>query len=290
MVTYPHESTHSKMKKLTIIGLGDVARRALPLLSNWSLEATTRADLDLDAADFSGLSESPAAVLYTAPPPSTGMHDTRLAALIDFWQGSAAHRPAHVVYISTTGVYGNCAGARVDESRAVRPESARAIRRVDAERRLIEFASEHEMSLSILRAPGIYALERLPLARLRAGRSVLCAADDGFSNHIHADDLAAMCVAALNQPCGIEVFNACDDAPLPMADWFCLLAQAAGLPEPVRLSAAQMQLEADETTWSFMRESRRIRNDKIKSVLGVVLRYPCVQDFVRAHAHEIRAL
>ena len=277
------------MKKLTIIGLGDVARRALPLLSNWSVDATTRADLDLDAADFSCLSEADA-VLYTAPPSSTGLHDTRLAALIDFWQDNAAHRPRHVVYISTTGVYGDCAGAWVDESRALQAQSARAVRRADAERRLTDFASAHGVSLSILRAPGIYALERLPLARLRAGRSVLCAADDGFSNHIHADDLAMMCVAALNRPCGIEVFNACDDAPLPMAEWFCLLAQAAGLPEPVRLSAAQMQLEADETTWSFMRESRRIRNDKIKSMLGVVLRYPCVQDFVCEHAREIRAL
>jgi nucleoside-diphosphate-sugar epimerase len=181
-----------------------------------------------------------------------------------------------MVYIGTSGVYGDCGGAVVDEDRPLNPQSARARRRADAESRLALWCSRHGIALVILRAPGIYASDRLPLSRLRAGTPVLRAEDDVFTNHIHADDLAACCAVALHEDAPAGIYNASDDTQMRMGEWFDLLADHAGLPRPPRIARAQAPGRIPAELLSFMRESRRLDNTRLKQTLGVRLRYPTV--------------
>ena len=184
--------------------------------------------------------------------------------------------PRRIIYISTTGVYGNCNGEWIDETRPVKPESARAKRRVDAERRLKTWGRVHGVSITILRAPGIYAEDRLPLERLRQQTPVLAAADDVYTNHIHADDLAAAVIKAMQQrwPKQHRIFNVVDDSELRMGDYFDQVADAFGLARPPRISRLEAQQRITPMLLSFMRESRRIGNARIKRELKVVLKYP----------------
>ncbi|MFY9317163.1 MAG: NAD-dependent epimerase/dehydratase family protein, partial [Burkholderiales bacterium] len=186
------------MKRLLIAGYGDIARRARPLLeSRFEIRVLARAQgLDLDLPGSLAALEPADAVLHCAPPPASGAADTRTANLIAALE-SRRILPTRIAYISTSGVYGDCGGARVDEARAPNPQSERALRRADAEARLALWCNSHGIALVVLRAPGIYAAERLPLERLRAGTPVLRPEDDVYTNHVHADDLAAICARAL---------------------------------------------------------------------------------------------
>lgn len=157
-----------------------------------------------------------------------------------------------IVYISTSGVYGDCGGALVDESRPVRAQSDRARRRVDAESQLFAFGRRHGCRIVVLRAPGIYARDRLPLRRLRNRTPVLRDEDDVFTNHIHADDLAAMCAAALAHPHAEGVYNACDDRALRMGEWFDLLADRAGSARAPRIARHDASTAIPAPLLSFM--------------------------------------
>jgi nucleoside-diphosphate-sugar epimerase len=166
--------------------------------------------------------------------------------------------PTSLVYGSTTGVYGDCKGATVDVTRRVAPVNAGALRRVDAERVLRRWARHHEGRLSILRVPGIYAADRLPLERLRQGTPALLDSDDVYTNHIHADDLARMVVAALHRGQANRSYNASDDAPQKMGDYFDLVADRFSLPRPPRVARAEARAVLPEMLYSFMSESRPI--------------------------------
>ena len=278
------------MKTVLIVGCGDVARRAIPRLSRrlrviaMIRDPSQRAALrqlgahpvvaDLDARRslerLAGIADY---VLYAAPPPRAGTTDPRTRRLVAAL-AQRASRPRRLVYISTTGVYGDCAGARVSETRPARPASARARRRVDAERRLREFGRRCGVSVGILRAPGIYAGDRLPLARLERGDPVLCAEHDVFTNHIHADDLARLAAIALFRGGAGRLWNACDDTRLSMAAYFDAVADHFGRPRPARVSRAEMAERVSPMMLSFMAESRRIENRRIKTELRTALRYP----------------
>ena len=305
------------MPKLLIVGLGDVARRALPELSscfevttlsrsptpNQNEGAVKHVVLDLDAVTWTDaqkkcLAQRFDAVLYTAPPnasldSSGNYEDVRLRRLLNLWQQSGV-APKRVVYVSTTGVYGDCAGAWVDEATPLNPQSVRAKKRVAAERQWREFAYGSGAQVTVLRAPGIYALERLPYVSVLADSPVLLPDEDSFSNHIHADDLARACVFFLNQPTQnaaclpFEVFNVCDDEPILMGEWMSALARVLQRAQPHQISREQMQAQVSPMRWSFMRESRRIRNEKLKSA-GFELNYSSALAFVSEHAEVIRA-
>ncbi len=193
--------------------------------------------------------------------------------------------PQRIVYISTSGVYGDCAGALIDETRALRPATARACRRVDAERQLRAFG-RRGVVVSILRAPGIYAADRLPLDRLRQGTPALRAVDDVYSNHIHADDLAMMTCAAVRYGRSNRTYNATDDSQIRMADYFDLVADRFHLPRVPRLSRHEAEERLSPLQWSFMNESRRLLNQRIKKELRVRLRYPRVDDGIAAALTE----
>lgn len=288
------------MRNLLIVGCGDVLRRALPQLARrWRIIALVRqrdASLDafgvrqiigdLDAPQTLGrLAGLADAVIHSAPPPSQGTTDPRTRRLIAVLKRGQT-LPRDLVYISTTGVYGDCGGDWVPESRPRRATSPRATRRVDAERQLRAWGASGHCRVSILRAPGIYAADRLPLERLHKGLPLLKASEDSHTNHIHADDLARACVMALHRGGNNRSYNLCDDSTLPMGDWFDLLADSFDLPRAPRVSRAEAEAQLPAMQWSFMRESRRLLNTRMKRELRFRLRYPTVADGINA-AKEI---
>jgi nucleoside-diphosphate-sugar epimerase len=289
------------MRTLLIAGFGDIARRAMPSLQarNWRVLALVRdaeqakraraqgatpivADLDRRAS-LDRLAGLACAVLYTAPPPATGQHDPRLLNLLSAL-GKGDSIPQRWVYISTSGVYGDHGGAWVDETSPLRATTGRALRRIAAERLLRAQTHRWPMAVTILRAPGIYAADRLPLERIRQRTPVALQADDNLGNHIHADDLAALCVRALERRSGPRVFNACDDSPIASGDWFCLLADHFSLPRPPRLARQALLAALTPLQASFLTESRRLDNDRLHHELGMKLSYPSVHDYLARHA------
>jgi nucleoside-diphosphate-sugar epimerase len=289
-----------KRPRLLIVGCGDVGLRvARALRGRYRLLALTsqperRAELraagilplpgNLDdprtLQRLAGLADK---VLHLAPPPPAGSIDTRTAHLLQ-----ALARRGHVrriVYGSTTGVYGDCGGAWVDETHRLRPLTDRARRRVDAEARLRCFGRMQGACVSILRIPGIYAADREgghPRERLLAGTPVLRAEDDVYTNHIHADDLARACIAALHRGAPQRVVHASDDTELRMGDYFDLAADLCGLPRPPRIGREQAAAQMSAVRLSFMSESRRLRNRRLKQELHVRLRYPTVREGLKA--------
>jgi len=182
-----------------------------------------------------------------------------------------------VVYISTTGVYGDCGGAWVDESRPVNPLAPRAKRRWDAECAWQAWRKASGRELVILRVPGIYGPDRLPLERLRAGLPLVRESEAPYTNRIHADDLAEVCVAAMRRGHDGEVYNACDGHPGTMTDYFNRIADLAGLPRPPQIPLAEATERLSEGMLSYLRESRRLDNRKMREELGVTLRYPSLE-------------
>ncbi|HQT27576.1 MAG TPA: NAD-dependent epimerase/dehydratase family protein, partial [Burkholderiales bacterium] len=212
-------------------------------------------------------------VLHLAPPQNHGKLDIRtrnlLAALI-----KCSILPYRMVYISTTGVYGDCSGECAPETRPVRPQTARALRRLDAEKRIRRWGRECGVSVSILRVPGIYSKERISLSRLEM--PVLQESDDVYTNHIHAEDLAGVVASAIERGASGRIYNVCDDSSMKMGDYFDLLADRLGFPHPERMPRTELREKLSETMYSFMSESRRLCNRRMKGELGVRLKYPKV--------------
>ena len=267
-------------------------RRTLPLLvRRWRVMAlvrhrdpalaalgVTQIEGDLDQpqtlARLSGIAD---AVIHSAPPPTEGKGDPRTARLLALLQRGKS-LPRRIIYISTSGVYGDCAGARVSETHPATAKSARAARRVEAEASLRHFGRRlgGRCRISILRAPGIYAGDRLPLARLERGLPLLQEAEDIYTNHIHADDLAAIARRALAHGRPGRIYNAADESVLKMGEYFDLIADRLGLPRAPRLPRAEIVQRLTPAMLSFMGESRRLTNARIKRELGVRLEYPDV--------------
>lgn len=281
---------------LLIVGCGDIGLRVLRLLKPrwqvWALSSSPARRSTLRAAGATpllGNLDIPAtlgrlgsladAVLHLAPPPAHGQHDPRTRALLQAL--ARGGRVQRLVYASTSGVYGDADGAVFDETRPVRPASERARRRVDAEAQVRAFGRRTGARVCILRIPGIYAADRdggHPRDRLLRGAPVLIPTDDVFTNHIHADDLARICAAALLRGAAQRVYHACDDTDLKMGDYFELVADLCGLPAPPRISRAEAVLSMSPAMLSFMSESRRLLNCRLKTELRLTLRYPTVRE------------
>ena len=286
--------------RVLIVGCGDVGMRVLRLLHpRWRVLALSSSPARLDvlrqagALPLLGNLDDPAtlgrlggladAVLHLAPPPAQGPRDTRTRHLVQaLSRGGPVQR---LVYASTTGVYGDCGGARFDETRAVAPATDRARRRVDAETTLRWYGRRAGVAVSILRVPGIYAVDREgghPRDRLLRGTPVLRPEDDVYTNHIHADDLARLCVAALLRGRPQRVLHASDDTELRMGDYFDLAADLCALPRPPRIGRAEAAERLPPALLSFMSESRRLDNTRMKRDLRVRLQHPTVADGLRA--------
>ncbi len=284
--------TRSKRPTLLIVGCGDVGMRVLRLLGGrWRVVALTSSaarvgvlraagavpligNLD-DASTLARLAGLADAVLHLAPPQGSGRTDERTKNLLQALARQG--RVRRIVYGSTTGVYGDCGGAQFDETRAVNPATDRARRRVDAERRLRWFGRAFGVAVTLLRIPGIYAADREgghPRDRLARGAPVLRADDDVYTTHIHADDLARACVAALHRGLPQRVLNVCDDTDMKMGDYFDLAADLCALPRPPRISREEAAAQMSPMQLSFMGESRRLLNERLKRELRLCLRYP----------------
>lgn len=231
------------------------------------------ADLDGDRLD---LPTRGVGVYYFAPPPDTGSTDPRLAAFLASLPASG--QPRRIVYIGTTGVYGDCDGDWVDESRPPNPSVDRARRRWDAECRLHGWAEATGGELVILRVAGIYGPGRLPLERLRRGLPMVAEDEAPWTNRIHVDDLAAVSVAAMARAPDGAVYNVSDGNPGNMADYFNRIADLAGLPRPPTVRLAEAEGRLSEGLLSYLRESRRLDNRRMLAELGVTLRYPTLAE------------
>jgi nucleoside-diphosphate-sugar epimerase len=242
------------------------------------VEAGLEADLlDLDQALQGELTAfRHGQIYYLIPPPKDGDTDPRVGRLIaGFCQD---HPPRRVVYLSTTGVYGDCGGDWIDEQRPTRAVAPRALRRLSAEQQWRRWASETGGDLVVLRVAGIYGPGRLPLERLRQSAPMLCAEQAPYSNRIHVDDLAQVCLAALRRGRPGEVYNVSDGHPSTMLDYFNRIADLSGLPRPPQLERSQAQQQLSPEMMSYMEESRRLSNAKMLRELGVRLRYPTLAE------------
>jgi nucleoside-diphosphate-sugar epimerase len=286
------------MRRLLIVGCGDVALRMVRQLrgayrvyalshspgrfGHLRMHGITPVPGDLDKPEtlsmIGGLAQD---VVHFAPPPSQGVQDMRTAHLLAaLTKGGIL--PQRFIYSSTSGVYGNCGGEIVHETRPLKPQTDRARRRFDAERRVRDWGRRSGVRVSILRVPGIYAADRLPLARLKSGTPALLPDQDAYSNHIHADDLARIVIAALRFGRSGRVYNTSDDSKLKMGDYFDLVADRFGLPRPPRIAQAEAGRRLPESLLSFMQESRRLANQRMKRELQVKLHYPVVADGLAA--------
>jgi nucleoside-diphosphate-sugar epimerase len=286
-----------KRERLLIIGCGDVGQRVVRVQRHMHVVALTSSpervgalraqgvtpvvgNLD-ETASLQRLAGWATRVLHLAPPPLQGSTDPRTLALTRMLMRRSA--PLSVVYGSTSGVYGDCAGAWVNENRMVNPITPRAQRRVDAEARVryLGRLRSSPVRVSVLRIPGIYAPDReggTPRERLLRGTPVLAQADDVFTNHIHADDLARACQMALWRGKPQRVYNVNDDSQLLMGDYFDMAAGLYALAKPPRISREQAQVELPAMQLSFMSESRRMVNTRMKRELRLQLRYADVKD------------
>jgi nucleoside-diphosphate-sugar epimerase len=296
----PDRSARFKCPVLLIVGCGDIGLRvARQVVDRWRVLALTSSSDRLDAlratgavplrgdldrpetlARLAGLAD---AVLHLAPPAAAGMRDTRTAYLVRALARSPRLRC--LVYGSTSGVYGDAAGAWIDETAPLRPATDRARRRAEAEQRLRFFGRSSGVRVTLLRIPGIYALDRAggdPRQRLLRGTPLLVAPDDVFTNHIHADDLARACVLALHRGLPQRAVNVNDDSELRMGEYFDLVADLFKLPRAPRLSRGEAAQRLSALQLSFLEESRRLVNRRLKQELRLVLRYPSVESGLRA--------
>jgi len=283
-----------RRERVLIVGCGDVGVRVarelgarvrlLALTSSAQRVPTLRA---LGITPLVGNLDQPASirrlaglatrVVHLAPPLETGRGDARTQQLLAVLRRRTL--PQHLVYGSTSGVYGDCQGEIAIETRAANPGTTRARRRIDAEQRVRHFGRATGAGVNVLRIPGIYASDRVggtPRERLVKGTPVLRQADDVFTNHIHADDLARACVAALWRGLPGRVLNVNDDSVLKMGDYFDLAADLYGLPRPPRIARDGAQNQLSLMLLSFMSESRRMDNTRLKKELRFKLRYPTV--------------
>lgn len=292
--------------RILIVGCGDIGLRAARLLRGrariYALSHSPQRYAELRAAGvtpipgnlddrksllrIAGLAD---VALHFAPPPGEGETDPRTRRLLAMLARRASlarslsgktGREKALVYISTSGVYGDCGGAAVAETHPAHPNNARAKRRADAEAQL-RALGRRGWRVGILRAPGIYAQDRMPAERVKKALPAIVAADDVHTNHIHSEDLARLSLAVLFNGRANRLYNAVDDSGLKMGDWFDVVADHLGLPRPPRLPRAEVIAAVTPAMRTFLTESRRLDNRRAKTELRFRLKYPTVRQGLR---------
>lgn len=229
-------------------------------------------DLDDPATPVNNLHPAGTTIVYTVPPPGGGEYDTRLRVFLGSIE--PGDEPATIVYISTTGVYGDQQGAIVNEETPTQATTSRARRRLDAEKLLTAWGRDRGVKIIILRVAGIYGAHRLPLNRIRDGVPVLRSEESPFSNRIHADDLARLCLAAAVKGDDGEIINICDGETSTMTDYFNAIADAFALPRPPQVTKEEAPERMPPLLLSYFSESRRIDNLRMRERLGLTPLYP----------------
>ena len=276
---------------VTIIGCGYIGKRLARQLDEQGItvQATVSSDASLAECRQLGIScevldldQSPATldvsdrrIIYLVPPPRSGRRDTRITNLLD---AIADRPPSSFVLISTTGVYGDCAGEWIDETRPLNPTADRAYRRADAEAQTQRFCERHGIPLVILRVAGIYGPGKIPVRRIQSGEPIVRHEDSPFTNRIHAHDLVNICQQGLLDDSITGIYNVTDGHPGTMYEYFTGIADKLGLPAPPAISLEQARTRLSEGMLSYMAESRRIDNTRLVQDFGITLRYPTLQD------------
>lgn len=285
-----------------IIGCGDIGRRVGKILVAQGRQVLVTAKGEESAAELKQLGFTPIIgnfdyqedtpqvdvngrqVYYFMPPQGGGKSDYRMLNFCR--QLSADNTPAKLVYISTSGVYGDCGGAVVTEETPINPQTTRALRRASAESQLQEQAQKLGFELVILRVTGIYGPGRLPVSRIMQGHPVLLPEDASFTNRIHAFDLVSVCLEAMEKGEHGDIFNVCDGQESSMTDYFMAVADLYELPRPKQISMAQAEKEMNPLMLSYQKESRRMSNKKMLEKLGIVLQYPTLADGLKVSKEE----
>lgn len=285
--------------RLLIIGCGDIGMRVATLarksgvqvsalirsperaadLTHLGME-TIIGDLDNPATPVRGLNAGGTPILYTVPPPGGGEYDTRMRVFLGSIEPGA--EPSRIVYLSTTGVYGDQQGRTVTEETPTRGDTSRARRRLDAEQLLHAWGKHRGVTIVILRVAGIYGPHRLPLNRISEGAPVLRADQSPFTNRIHADDLARLCLAAITHCADGEILNICDNETSTMTDYFNAVADAFALPRPPQIDREDARAKMPPLLFSYFSESRRIDNCRMRERLGIPLLYPDLKSGLKA--------
>ncbi len=290
-------SERSILEDVLIVGCGDIGVRTARLLQQsggqvYGLarsEASTgrlraygivpiMGNLD-DAASLTELSTAGKLVYYLAPPPGGGPFDSRMRNFCHVI--GPGQLPSKVVYMSTSGVYGDCGGNLVTEATPINPQTSRAQRRVDAEATLQEWGRQQGVPVVILRVTGIYGPGRLPLARIQQGHPVLREEESTLTNRIHADDLAMVCMRAAQRSAGGDIFNVSDGKPGTMTQYFNAICDQLHLPRPPQVSMAEAKQVMNPMMLSYLTETRRMDNRKMLDELDITLRYPDLESGLR---------
>jgi nucleoside-diphosphate-sugar epimerase len=240
--------------------------------------------VDLDLPEVGLPSVAGDELYYFAPPPPKGREESRVARLIGGLE--QAGQPRRVVYLSTTSVYGDCAGEWIDESQPPAPGADRSWRRLDGENRWRGWSEETGGELVILRVAGIYGPGKLPLARLKSGRPMVAEIDSPITNHIHTLDLVNICLAAMARGKAGEIYNVSDGHPGTMSGYFNAVADYFGVPRPPVISLQEAKKTLTPGMLSYLEESRRLSNRKLTKALGVTLRYPTLAEGLPASVDE----
>lgn len=297
-----YEGEVRTLEKILIIGCGDIGRRVARLARERNVPVTAlvrpgrsaEALKGLDVASVSGNLDDPATieklptkgavVFYFAPPPGGGVTDPRMRAFC------AAVPPGDelrkVVYMSTSGVYGDCGAEVVTEETPVNPQTTRARRRLDAETVLRQWGAERGVAVVILRVTGIYGPGRLPIPYLESGHPVLNEAEAPHTNRVHADDLARVCMAAAERGEAGDIFNVSDGRPGTMTEYFNAVADLLGLPRPPQVSMEEAQRVMKPLMLSYISESRIMDNSRMREKLGIELLYPDLAAGLRASLND----
>jgi nucleoside-diphosphate-sugar epimerase len=194
--------------------------------------------------------------------------------------GERAGRYGWVGYLSTTGVYGDRGGGWVDETSVRRPETRRGRLRTAAEDAWLALWLLHGLPVHIFRLAGIYGPGRGPFAKVRDGTARRIVKKGQVFSRIHVEDIAETLICSLARPNPGNAYNVCDDDPAPPEAVIEEAARLLGLPVPeaVPFEAAEMTPMAR----SFYAESKRVSNARMKTELGVALKYPDYRTGLRA--------
>ena len=281
---------------LLIAGCGDIGSKVAKIALQRGFAVTAfarsgeRAAALLDVVLVTGSLDDPdnlpklptkgADVIYLIPPPGGGIKDTRVSAFLQ--NIKSGDEPSRIVYISTTSVYGDCGDDLVDETREVNPANHTAKRRCDAEEQFRIWCSAHSTTFIILRVSGIYGPGRIPLQRIQNREPLLDAALSGYTNRIHSEDLAEICLAALARGDDGDIFNVSDNEISKMNDYFNLITDLMGIERLPEVGLDEARKVMSPLMFGYMTESRRIDSSKLRSKLGIKLKYPTLQEGLKA--------
>lgn len=272
-----------------IIGCGDTGRRLAAVYrgegrevagvvrSARSAEALkalgiTALRTDLDADDLPNLPSKNALLFYFAPPVDVGKDDVRIERLLEHLELTGL--PARFLYMSTSGVYGDCQGRWIDEDEPLKPSTYRAQRRIAAEEAVQRWCGARGIPWVVLRVPAIYGPGRLLTERLKSGMPTVRPAECSYTNRIHSHDLTRVCHAAMEQAPASAVYNVSDGKPSTITDYLFQLAELTGMPKPPLISMQDAERMLSPSIMSFLKESKRLRNDKLLADLKFTLSYP----------------